>query len=65
MGLPEVIIDGEVIEVKPPHKLVQTYRCLFNDAHTKEGFTRITCEMVPTGRASAGSRSRTTPVAPR
>ena len=25
-GLPEVIVDGEVIEVKPPFKLVQTYR---------------------------------------
>ena len=31
-GLPEIIIDGEVIEVKPPHKLVQTYRWLFNAA---------------------------------
>jgi uncharacterized protein YndB with AHSA1/START domain len=50
MGLPELIIDGEVIEVKPPHKLVQTYRFLFNDAHTAEGFTRITWEVVPTGK---------------
>ena len=50
MGLPELIIDGEVIEVKPPHKLVQSYRFLFNDAHVKEGFTRITWEVVPTGK---------------
>ena len=48
MGLPEIVIDGEVIEVQPPHKLVQTYRFLFNDAHKAEGFTRITWEVVPT-----------------
>jgi uncharacterized protein YndB with AHSA1/START domain len=44
-GLPEVIIDGEVIEVKPPMKLVQTYRWLFNDQHKAEGFTRLTFEI--------------------
>lgn len=48
MGLPEVIIDGEVIESKPPSKLVQTYRWLFNAEHKAEGFTRITWEVVPT-----------------
>ena len=47
-GLPEIIIDGEVIEVKPPHKLVQTYRWLFNAQHEAEGFTRLTFEIVPT-----------------
>jgi uncharacterized protein YndB with AHSA1/START domain len=47
-GLPEVIIDGEVVEVQPPHKLVQTYRFLFNKEHEAEGFTRITWEVVPT-----------------
>jgi uncharacterized protein YndB with AHSA1/START domain len=47
MGLPEVIVDGEVIEVKPPHKLVQSYRFLFNDAHRAEGFSRITFEIAP------------------
>jgi uncharacterized protein YndB with AHSA1/START domain len=46
-GLPEVMIDGEVIEVKPPLKLVQTYRWLFNAEHEKEGFTRIAFEIVP------------------
>jgi len=25
-GLPEIMIDGEVLEAKPPNKLVQTYR---------------------------------------
>jgi uncharacterized protein YndB with AHSA1/START domain len=47
-GLPEVMIDGEVIEVKPPLKLVQTYRWLFNAQHEAEGFTRIAFEIVPT-----------------
>jgi uncharacterized protein YndB with AHSA1/START domain len=48
MGLPETIIDGEVLESAPPHKLVQTYRWLFNEAHKGEGFTRVTWEIVPT-----------------
>ena len=47
-GLPEVGIDGEVIEVKPPFKLVQTYRFLFNEEHRKEGFTRISFEIEQT-----------------
>ena len=45
MGLPEVIVDGEVIEVKPPFKLVQTYRWLFNEQHVAEGFSRLTLEI--------------------
>jgi uncharacterized protein YndB with AHSA1/START domain len=49
-GLPEVVVDGEVIEVKPPNKLVQTYRFLFNDEHRKEGFSRITFELAETGQ---------------
>lgn len=48
-GLPEVMIDGEVIEVKPPLKLVQTYRWLFNAQHEAEGYTRIAFDIVPTG----------------
>lgn len=47
-GLPEVAIDGEVIESDPPRKLVQTYRFLFNDMTKAEGFTRLTWEIVPT-----------------
>ena len=48
MGLAEIIIDGEVVEVDPPHKLVQTYRLLFTAESKAEGFTRITWEVVPT-----------------
>lgn len=47
-GLPETIIDGEVLEASPPHKLVQTYRWLFNEESKAEGFTRVTWEIVPT-----------------
>jgi uncharacterized protein YndB with AHSA1/START domain len=47
-GLPEVIVDGEVVEVKPPNKLVQTYRFLFSDANKSEGFSRLTFEIEKT-----------------
>jgi uncharacterized protein YndB with AHSA1/START domain len=49
-GLPETIIDGEVIECLPPNKLVQTYRFLFNDDFRKEGFSRLTFEIEDTGQ---------------
>ena len=29
MGMPEVVVDGEVIEADPPRKLVQTWRFLW------------------------------------
>jgi uncharacterized protein YndB with AHSA1/START domain len=48
MGLPETVIDGEVIECIPPRKLVQTFRFLFTEEQKKEGFTRITWEIEPT-----------------
>jgi uncharacterized protein YndB with AHSA1/START domain len=49
-GLPDVIIDGEVLEAKPPHKLVQTWRWLFTEDQKKEGFSRLTYEIVDTGQ---------------
>jgi uncharacterized protein YndB with AHSA1/START domain len=48
MGLPETVVDGEVIQAEPPHKLVQTYRFLFSAQNEAEGFTRITWEIEPT-----------------
>lgn len=48
MGLPDLIIDGEVIECDPPRKLVQTYRWLFTEQTQAEGFTRLTWEVAPT-----------------
>jgi uncharacterized protein YndB with AHSA1/START domain len=41
MGGPDVVVDGEVIEADPPHKLVQTWRAVWLD----EGFTRLTYEI--------------------
>jgi uncharacterized protein YndB with AHSA1/START domain len=52
MGMPEVLIDGEVIEADPPRKLVHTYRFLMNDATKAEGFTRITWEIEGIGAFS-------------
>jgi uncharacterized protein YndB with AHSA1/START domain len=48
MGLPEVVIDGEIIESVPPRKLVQTFRFMFSEEQKKEGFTRLTWEIQPT-----------------
>ncbi len=47
-GLPETIIDGEVLEADPPHRLVQTYRWLFTEQTKAEGHTRLTYEITPT-----------------
>jgi uncharacterized protein YndB with AHSA1/START domain len=48
MGLPDPMIDGEVLEVDPPKKLVQTYRMLFSPEQKAEGFTRLTWEIEET-----------------
>jgi len=56
MGLADVIIDGEVVEVEAPNKLVQTYRFMFTPENTAEGFTRLTWEVV----ATAGGFTRLT-----
>jgi uncharacterized protein YndB with AHSA1/START domain len=45
---PDVIVDGEVIEANPPHRLVQTWRMLMDPGTTAEGFTRLTYEVVET-----------------
>jgi uncharacterized protein YndB with AHSA1/START domain len=49
-GLPETIIDGEVLECSPPNKLVQTYRFLFDEQQPQEGFSKITFEIEDTGQ---------------
>ena len=48
--LPDVLIDGEVIESDPPHKLVQTWRSLMDPSTAAEGFTRLTYEISPGGK---------------
>ncbi|MEP7054676.1 MAG: SRPBCC domain-containing protein [Actinomycetota bacterium] len=52
--LPDVLIDGDVIEADPPHKLVTTFRMLMDPQMAAEGFTRITHEIkeLPDGTCS-------------
>src|SRR4051794_15384916 len=40
--LPEIIVDGEVLEVDPPRRLVQTWRMLMDPTAAAEGFSRLT-----------------------
>lgn len=40
-GMPEVVVSGEVLEVDPPHKLVQTWNAGWN----ADGPTRLTWEL--------------------
>jgi uncharacterized protein YndB with AHSA1/START domain len=44
-SVPDVILDGEVIEADPPRKLVQTWRMLMDPGLAAEGFTRLTYEI--------------------
>jgi uncharacterized protein YndB with AHSA1/START domain len=44
-GVPDVIIDGEIVEADPPRKLVQTWRMLMDPEMKDEGFTRLTHEI--------------------
>ena len=46
MGMPEVAVDGEVIESDPPRKLVVTWRMAMDPRMAAEGFTRLTYEIV-------------------
>ena len=45
MGMPAELVDGEVIEVDPPRKLVQTWRALWDPELLAEGPTRVTWEI--------------------
>ncbi|MEV6211642.1 SRPBCC domain-containing protein [Kitasatospora sp. NPDC051914] len=44
--VPDTVIDGEVVEADPPHKLVLTWRMLMDPRLVAEGFTRLTYELV-------------------
>ena len=44
-GVSGPIIDGELIEVDPPRKLVQTWRMMMDEEMAAEGFTRLTWEI--------------------
>jgi uncharacterized protein YndB with AHSA1/START domain len=43
--LPDVIIEGEVLEADPPHKLVTTFRMLMDPRVAAESITRVTHEI--------------------
>ena len=43
--VPDVMVDGEVIEANPPHTLVQTFRMLMDPTVAEEGFTRVTYQI--------------------
>jgi uncharacterized protein YndB with AHSA1/START domain len=46
MGIPEVVVDGEVLESDPPKKLVITWRMAMDPNLAAEGHTRLTYEIV-------------------
>jgi uncharacterized protein YndB with AHSA1/START domain len=45
LGMPAELVDGEVLEVDPPRKLVQTWRALWDPELVAEGPTRVTWEI--------------------
>jgi uncharacterized protein YndB with AHSA1/START domain len=47
--MPEVVIDGEVLEADPPHRLVSTFRMLMDPELEAEGFSRVTHEITDLG----------------
>ena len=47
-GIPDDIIDGEILESDPPRRLSMTWRMLMDPAMAAEGFTKLTYEIDPT-----------------
>lgn len=47
MGMPEVIIDGEVLEVDEPNRIVYTWHSYFDEGLAAEPPTPITIELAP------------------
>lgn len=45
MGAPDIAVEGEIIEIDPPRKLVQTWRMVMDETMGAEGFTRLTYEI--------------------
>ena len=47
-NVPDVIIDGEILEADPPRRLSMTWRMLMDPGLKAEGFTKLTYEIEPT-----------------
>ncbi len=45
VGCPDVVVDGEVVEVDPPRRLVHTYRFKFDADQVAEGFRTVTWDL--------------------
>ena len=54
MGITGDLLDGEVLEVDPPRKLVVTWRMLMDPGMAAEGFTKLTYDIEET--KTAGTR---------
>jgi len=48
-GAPGPLGEGENLEVDPPHRLVQSYRAVWDDDIAAEGTSRVTWEIEPAG----------------
>jgi len=48
-GATGALIEGENLEVDPPHRLVQTYHAVWDDTIAAEGTSRVTWEIEPMG----------------
>ncbi len=47
LNCPDIVSDGEVLEVDPPFKLVQTWRMTMTPEMAAEGFTTVTYDIQP------------------
>ncbi|GIF15301.1 SRPBCC domain-containing protein [Actinoplanes teichomyceticus] len=48
-SLPDVIVEGEVLEAQPPRRLVQTWRMLMDPSTASEPFTTLTYDIEDSG----------------
>ena len=48
-GAPRALIEGENLEVDPPHRLVQSYQAVWDDDIAAEGTSRVTWQIEPVG----------------
>ena len=48
-GAPRALIEGENLEIDPPHRLVQSYHAVWDDDVTAEGTSRVSWEIEPVG----------------